>query len=138
MSRQIPKSSALLLSNVGVRVPVLTLHIILLDQSITSPSVSHTQHSFHGREYLLLNIPPNISLIQNAPTPRRPDNLHNQLVMTDLLPALHDPHDRRLRLIVSISSYTLMCLLVLLFRLFELDLVDLDAHLGVAEGGVER
>jgi len=38
---------------------------------------------------------------------------------------------------VSIGRNTLMRLLVLLFRLLELDLVDLDTHLGIAEAGVE-
>ena len=43
------------------------------------------------------------------------------------LPALHDPDNSRLRLVVAIRSYTLVGLLVLLFSFFGLDLIDLDA-----------
>lgn len=49
------------------------------------------------------------------------------------LPALHDPHNSRLRFVISIRSYTLVGLLVLLFRLFGLDLVDFDAVSWVGE-----
>ena len=53
--------------------------------------------------------------------------------MRDGLPALHDPDDSCLRLIIAIRSDTLVCLLILLFSLFGLDLVDLDAIPRVGE-----
>lgn len=57
--------------------------------------------------------------------------------MHDRLPALHDPHDRRLRLVVAVRRDPLVRFLVLGFRLLELDLVDLDAVLRVGEVAVE-
>ena len=46
--------------------------------------------------------------------------------MRDALSALHDSHNRRLRLVIAIRRHPLVRLLILLFRLFGLDLVDLD------------
>ena len=55
--------------------------------------------------------------------------------MRDGLPALHDPDNSRLRLIIAIRSDTFVGLLILLFSLFGLNLVDLDAvpRMGEAE-----
>ena len=53
--------------------------------------------------------------------------------MCNSLPALHDPNNSRLGLVIAIRSYTLVGLLVLLFCLFGLDLVDLDAVPWVCE-----
>lgn len=58
--------------------------------------------------------------------------------MRDDLAAFHDPHDRRLRLIVSVRRDPLVCGLVLLLGLLQLDLVDLDPHLRVRECRVIR
>jgi len=58
--------------------------------------------------------------------------------MTNALPLLHDPHNRRLRLKLPVRRHAHMRLFILLFRLFQLDRVDLDAVFGVAEGAVER
>ena len=57
--------------------------------------------------------------------------------MLDLLLALHDAHDGRLRLVLSIRCDSLMRLLVLLLCLLELDLIDLDAVLRVREAQVD-
>ena len=58
--------------------------------------------------------------------------------MCDGLPALHDPDNSRLRLIVAIRSDTLVGLLILLFSLFGLNLVDLDAVPRMGEAEVHR
>ena len=57
--------------------------------------------------------------------------------MLDRLPALHNPHNGRLGLVMSVSSNPLVRFLILLFGLFELDLVDLDSVLGVREAVVD-
>lgn len=46
--------------------------------------------------------------------------------MRDGFPALHDPNNSCLGLVITICSDTLMGLLILLFSLFGLDLVNLD------------
>ncbi len=56
--------------------------------------------------------------------------------MCDRLSALHDPHDSSLRFEVTVSSDSLVGLLVLGFGLFGLNLVDLDAVLGMREAEV--
>lgn len=58
--------------------------------------------------------------------------------MLNLLLAFHDPHDRRLRLVLPVRRHPLVRLLVLLLRLLELDLVDLDAILRVTEAQVHH
>lgn len=57
--------------------------------------------------------------------------------MTNLLPPLHDPHDRGLRLEIPVRGHALVRLLVLGFGLLGLDLVDFDAVFGVREGFVD-
>ena len=57
--------------------------------------------------------------------------------MRNLLPALHDAHDRRLSLEVPICCDPFMSFFVLFLSLLELDSVDLDTVFRVAEGGVE-
>ena len=57
--------------------------------------------------------------------------------MFDRLSALHDSHNSGLCLIMPIGGYTLVGLLILLFSLLELDLVDLDAILGIGEAQVD-
>jgi hypothetical protein len=57
--------------------------------------------------------------------------------MRDLLPALHHPHNRRLRLELPVSGDTHVRLFVFFFRLFELDGIDFDAVLGMRKGSVE-
>ncbi len=57
--------------------------------------------------------------------------------MSDGLPALHDAHNGRLRLVMPVRGNTLVRFLVLFFGLFELDLVDLDPVLGVREAVVD-
>ena len=53
--------------------------------------------------------------------------------MRDAFPALHDPNNSRLRLIIAIRGDTLVRLLILLLGLFGLNLVDLDAVPRVGE-----
>ena len=90
---------------------------------------------------LLLNQPINIPLnpanLQRAPIPRRFNRLAHQLRMTNPLPSLQNPHNRRLGFVVTVSGDALVGFLVFLRRLFELDGVDLDAVFGVVEGAVE-
>ena len=58
--------------------------------------------------------------------------------MLNRLATLHDPHNRRLRLVVSVRCHSFVRRLVFLLGFFELDLIDFDAHLGVLEGAVVR
>ena len=105
------------LRNIRVLIPLLPLHIILLNQPI--------------------NIPLNIRHRQYAPTHCLGNHLRHQLRMRNRLAALHDAHNRRLALEITVLSDADMCFLVLLFSLLELDLVDFDAILGVREVGVD-
>ena len=57
--------------------------------------------------------------------------------MLDRLAALHDSHNSSLCLIMSVCGHTLVSLLILLFGLLELDLVDLDAILGIGEAQID-
>jgi hypothetical protein len=56
--------------------------------------------------------------------------------MRNRLATLHDTHNRRLRLVVSVRRDSFVGRLVFFLGFFELDLVDFDAHLGVLEGAV--
>lgn len=58
--------------------------------------------------------------------------------MLDCLAALHYPHNCRLSFEVSISRYPLVGRLVLFLGLLELDLIDLNPHLGIGETCVIR
>ena len=105
------------LRNISILPILLPLHIILLDQPIDIPlDVRHGQH---------------------APAHRRLDNLAHQLLMTDRLPRLHNPHNRRLGLEVAVLGDPHVRLLVFFFGFFELDLVDLHPVLRVREVRVE-
>ena len=57
--------------------------------------------------------------------------------MVHRLAALHDAHDGGLRLVMPVGGDALVRFLVLLRRFLELDLVDLDAVLGVGKGEVD-
>lgn len=57
--------------------------------------------------------------------------------MADGLPALHNAHDRRLRLEVAVFRDAHVRFFVFLSGLFELDLVDFDAIFGVSKVRVE-
>jgi hypothetical protein len=106
-----------LLRNISILPIIVPLHIILLNQPI--------------------NVPLDISHSQNTTTYRRLDNLTDKLRMTNSLPALHNPHNRRLSLEIAIFGHTHVRLFVFFFGFLELDLVDLDAVFGVCEVGVE-
>lgn len=58
--------------------------------------------------------------------------------MAEGLAALHNAHDGSLRLEMAVGSNPLVRRLGFLFGLLQLDLVDLDAHLLVAEIRVVR
>lgn len=101
------------------------------------PTVSITQSSnSRGRKGTLFNILLDFCLLQHTATTSRLDHFHNQLRMRNRLATLHDTHNRRLRLIVSIRRDSFVSRLVLFLGFFELDLVDFDAHLGVLERAV--
>lgn len=87
---------------------------------------------------LPLDIGLNLRGLQRASVASRLDHLRNQLGVLNGLAALHDAHNGRLRLKVPVCGYSLVRRLVLLLGLFQLDLVDLDAELGVGEPAVVR
>lgn len=64
------------------------------------------------------------------------DHLRNELGMLDSLATLHDAHNSCLSFVVPVGRDSLVSRLVLLLGLLQLDLVDLDAHLGVGEAGI--
>lgn len=66
------------------------------------------------------------------------NHLRNELGMRDGLAALHDAHNRRLCLIVSVGRDSFVSRFVLLLGLLQLDLVNFDAHLGVGEARIVR
>lgn len=66
------------------------------------------------------------------------NDLGNQRRVFDRLATLHDPHNGRLGLEMPVCRDPLVRRLVLLLRLLQLDLVDLDAHLGVCESWIVR
>jgi hypothetical protein len=90
---------------------------------------------------LLLNQPINIPLdprhIQRAPTPRHANSFRHQLTMRNPLARLQYAHNSRLGLVVPVGSDAFVRFLIFGDGLFELDLVDLNAVLGVGKGGVE-
>lgn len=106
------------LSKISIHIPLLPLHILLINQTI--------------------NILLNLLDIQDTSLLGRLNNLYNQLLVPNPLRTLHDPHDRGLSFEVTVGEYTLVRFFVLFFGLLQLDLVDLDAVLFVREGGVER
>ncbi len=131
--RQIAQNALLgFLSNVVIDVAPLLVpfHIVLIDQSIL---VSWVPRNSQRQIDILLNILFDVRRIQHAPGFRRRNDFTDQLRMCNSLPALHDPNNCRLGLVIAISSYTLVGLLILLFCLFGLDLVDLDAVPWVSE-----
>lgn len=87
---------------------------------------------------ILLNILLDVRRIQHTPTLRGRNDFTDQLRMRNALPALHNPNNSRLRLVIAIRSYTLVGLLIFLFGLFGLDLVDLDAVPWVGEVEIHR
>jgi len=115
--RPFSESQQSTLRNISIPPIILPLHIILLNQTI--------------------NIPLNIRHAQHTSTNRRLNNLTHKLRVPNRLPALHDAHDRRLRLEVPVFCDAHVRFFVFFFGLFELDLVDLDAVFGVREVWVE-
>lgn len=101
------------LGNVAIHIPILPLHIILLNQAINILlDITHAKHaSTHGRL----------------------DDFSHKLLMRDQLATLENADDSGLTLEVAIFRNTNVCFLVLFLCLFELDLVDLDTVLGVLE-----
>lgn len=88
-------------------------------------------------DHSLFNIVLDLRYVQHPATPRRLDHLRDQFSVRNLLATLHDPHDGRLRLKVSVGRHSLVRLLVLLLRLLQLNLIDLDPELLVRKGRIE-
>lgn len=105
------------LRNISILPIIIPLHIILLNQPI--------------------NIPLDIRHPQHTPTNRSLNNLADKLRMADGLPALHDAHDSRLGLEISVLRHAHVRFFVFFFGFFELDLVDLDAVFGVGKVGIK-
>lgn len=84
----------------------------------------------------LLNVLFNLRRLQHAAASCRLDHFRDQFGMRDHLAALHDPHNRGLRLVVSVCRHPLVRRLVLLLSLLQLDLIDLNPHLRVGKVGV--
>ena len=109
-------------------------HIVLVDQSSPVSTVSLSR----GKKDILLYILLDIRGIKHAPSLCCGNDFANQLCMRDGLSPLHYPDNSRLRFIVAIRSYTLVCLLILLLSFFGLNLVDLDAIPRVGEIEIDR
>ena len=105
------------LSNITIQAIILPLHKFLLNQPI--------------------NVPLDTSDIQRTPILRDLDSLGNKLTVGNPLPCFEDSHNSSLGFVVAIGGDTLMSLLVFGSGFFELHRVDLDAVLGVGEGGVD-
>lgn len=114
------------LCNVVIDVTALLvpLHVVLIDQSTL---VSTIPQNHKGNFGVLLNVLLDVRRIQHASSLRCRNDFTDQLRMRNALPALHDPNNRRLCLVIAIRSYAFVGLLILLFSLFGLNLVDLDA-----------
>ena len=82
---------------------------------------------------ILLDVRLDIRWIQWSPALGGANNLAHQLRVSDGFSTFHDPHNCRLRFKGAVSGNSLMGLLILLLRLLGLDLVDLDAVLGMLE-----
>lgn len=126
---------------ITIRIPLLPLHIILLNQPVISSTLANALNVPSRRsqeeEGILLNILLDIRWVEHASTLRRRDDLCHQFGVSDSLSALHNPHNGRLRLVMPVRGNTLVRFLIFLFGLFELDLVDLDPVLGVREAVVD-
>lgn len=101
--------------------------------SITNPITAIT---LIPENHSLFNLLLQHRRVQRTTILRRRNNLRHQQRMGNLLATLHDPHNRRLRLELAVLLDAFVRLFVLFLGLFQLDLVDLDAHLGVGEGSV--
>lgn len=115
---------------IDVTALLVPLHVVLIDQSTL---VSTIARNHKGDFDVLLNVLLDIRRIQHASSLRRRNDFTDQLCMRNALPALHDPYNGRLGLIVAIRSDTFVGLLILLLGLFGLDLIDLDAVPRVGE-----
>lgn len=85
------------------------------------------------RPGILIDILLNLRWLQPPTTAGHFHHLLHQVRMRNDLATFHDTHDRRLRLQVTICCHPFVRRLVLLLRFLQLDLVDLDSHLGVCE-----
>lgn len=116
----------------GLRV---SLHVILLNQS-SQQSVFVLEKLW--KDHSPFNIVLDLRYVQHSSAARRLDHLCDQFSVRDLFAALHDPHDGRLRLKMSVGCHPLVRLLVLLLRLLKLNLIDLDPELRVRKARIER
>src|ERR1700722_765019 len=88
------------------------------------------------REGLTIDILLNLPQLNRAPLLRLLNHLRNEIRMRDRLSTLHNPHNRRLSLVLSVLMHPLMRLLIFFLRFLQLDLIDLDPILGICESEV--
>lgn len=88
------------------------------------------------REGLTIDILLNLPQLNRAPLLRLLNHLRNEIRMRDRLSTLHNPHNRRLSLVLSVLMHPLMRLLIFFLRFLQLDLIDLDPVLGICESEV--
>ena len=113
---------------------IISFHVVFVDQPFCTLVIAlESRHKRHS----LLNVLLDVCRIQNTSRLGCSDHLRYQFCMSDLLPALHYPHNGSLCFVVAISSDTLMSLLVLGLCLFGLDLIYLDAVFGMGKGKVD-
>src|SRR5437667_7901254 len=79
----------------------------------------------------LLDISLNFRFLNGSPTARLAYDLGDEGGVRERLARLHDAHDGGLRLELAVGGDALVRVAVLVPRLPQLDLVDLDAVLGV-------
>lgn len=120
------------LRNVAVHVALLALHVLLLDEPVSTDIVSKSFFP-HQESRSPVNVLLDVLDIQHASAPRRLDDFRNQFRVANRLSRLHDSDHSSLTLKVSVLGNTFVRLFVLLLRLLELYLVDLDTILVVPE-----
>lgn len=127
------------LCKVAIFISFLALHIVFLNQSGRGKKetpVSIVDQMGQGHGNVLFNVLLDFRKLQHTTSAGGFDHFRHQLRVRDGLTALHDSDNRCLRLVVPISGNPLVRALVLLLGFLKLDLIDLDAHLGIGEARI--
>ena len=99
--------------------------------------VSRLKKSGKEGQHKLVNLRLDLTAFHGAALPRCRNRLGLQLAVRDGLAALHDAHNGRLRLVLSVALDVLVRRPVLFLGLLELDLIDFDSILDVGKRQVD-